>query len=281
MSSFSNIELRRCRPLLGTFVEITAGGPEEAALHAAVNAAFVAIERVQSLMSAHDPDSELSRVNREASLGPVKISTETREVLGRADQLARASEGAFDVTIAPTLAQWGFLPPNLRRKNAGDWQDLLLLDGDRVFFLRPMAVDLGGIAKGFAVDQAIETLRELGVVSGVVNAGGDLRVFGGGGSVAHVRRPSRPQSFARTIHLVNSALATSSPCFTERRLRDRSVSHLVNPRTRVAITGARSVTVRASECWMADALTKVVLNAPWLAGDLLSKYRADAIILEE
>ncbi len=291
-----SISIRRCRPLLGTFVEITAQWsaglrpgakmltPANApgrrpALHDAVDSAFAAVERMQNLLSAHDPASELSRLNREAAAQAVTVSPETFDVLRCAHRLATESGGAFDYTVAPTLARWGLLPANLHRENPGTWRDVLLLRGRKVLFLRPLALDLGGIAKGFAVDAAIEVLRAHGAESAVVNAGGDLRVFGPQPSTIHLRHPAAPQTFAHTIRLQRAALATSSPCFTECGWRGQRVSHLVNPLQAVAITGQVSVSVRAQECWLADAMTKVVLNAPRRAEKLLAKYEAEAFML--
>lgn len=271
---------RRCRPLLGTFVEITTTGLDERRVQRSVNAAFGCMERVQRLMSVHDPASELSRVNAEALFRPVKVSDETFEVLRRGLELARASAGAFDFTVAPTLARWGLLPPHLRRRGScGCWEDVELLAGRRVRFTKPLAADLGGIAKGYAVDAAIETLRDSGVSSAFVNAGGDLRVFGSAPFIVHLRHPLHAHLLPRAMQLRDAALATSSPCFTERRWQQRAVSHLVNPLNHCAVTGGISVTVRAGECWLADALTKVVFNAPLLAERLLTQHNAEAFIL--
>lgn len=279
MNSPLRAEIRRCRPLLGTFVEVTASGLAEGDLQGAVNSAFAAIEHIHNLLSVHEPDSELSYLNREAILRPVAVSRETFAILRRAHKLASESGGAFDHTVAPVLARWGLLPPALRRGKAGTWRDVLLLRGYKVQFLQALAVDLGGIAKGFAVDVAIKTLKRHAVNGAVVNAGGDLRVFGSQPSTVYIRHPAQPQLFAQTVQLRNCAMATSSPCFTEKRWCGKSVSHLVNPIARSAITGATSVSVRASECWLADALTKVVLNAPQRAHKLLAEYRAEAFVL--
>ncbi|MDD5140410.1 MAG: FAD:protein FMN transferase [Verrucomicrobiales bacterium] len=290
----SEPKIRRCRPLLGTFVEITASGnawhrlglnpaldlPSRcSAFHEAVDAAFAAMKKIQNMMSAHDPASELSLLNREAAHRIVTVSRETYEVLRRADRMAVESKGAFDYTVAPTLARWGLLPATLQCENAGNWRDVLLLRRRQVRFLRPLTLDLGGIAKGFAVDQAIEVLREHGVASAMVNAGGDLRVFGAQSSRIHLRHPSQPQQFAHRIELAQAALATSSPCFTEKNLHGQRVSHLVDSIRQTAVTGVISVSVRAQECWLADALTKVVLNAPQLAQKMLAKYGAEAFVL--
>jgi thiamine biosynthesis lipoprotein len=279
MTSRSDIEIRRCRPLLGTFVEITASGPDEAGLQDSINAAFAAVENIQSLMSAHDPASELSRLNRAAISRPVVVSRELFAVLRRADRLAAETDGAFDYTIGPVLARWGYLPASLKRKRSGDWRHVLLLPGRSVYFLHPLALDLGGIAKGFAVDAAIRVLGRRGAASAIVNAGGDLRVFGARPAVVHLRHPSVPQVLAQRLELADGALATSSPCFTERRWHRRPVSHLVNPLDGNAVTGNLAVSVRAAECWLADALTKAVLNAPDAAEAVLRRHGAEAFVL--
>jgi len=279
MTSSSKSEIRRCRPLLGTFVEITASGADESGLNVAINAAFSAIEKIQRSMSVHDETSELSVVNRYAAIRPVSVSRELFQVLRRADKLAAESGGAFDYTIAPILAQWGLLPQYLVGRRLGSWRDVLLLRGRKVYFLQPLALDLGGIAKGFAVDAAIEVLRKRGVAGAVVNAGGDLRSFGSSSEI-YLRHPENPQAFLKKISIRNCALATSSPCFTEKTFGGSRVSHLVNSLGRTAVTGAISVSVCAKECWLADALTKVVLNAPDRARKLLEKYDAEAFMVK-
>ena len=109
----------RCRPLLGTFVELKASGLNDNALTRAVEKAFAHIERIQSLMSVHDDATELSLVNTEAFLRPVKVSDETFAVLERGLDIARVSGGAFDFTIAPVLAHWGLLPATLHYRGCG------------------------------------------------------------------------------------------------------------------------------------------------------------------
>jgi thiamine biosynthesis lipoprotein len=170
------------------------------------------------------------------------------------------------------------LPAGLGRTNPGGWRDVRLLGQRQVRFVRPLALDLGGIAKGFAVDKALEVLRAGGVTAALINAGGDLRVLGPEPFLVHLRHPSRPQAFTRAIELNGCALATSSPCFTERRWRGRRVSHLVDPLRQTAITGGVSVSVRAGECWLADALTKIALNSPALAERLLARHGAEAFV---
>jgi len=265
--------------MLGTFVEITASSSNDELIERSINEAFNRIQQIHDLMGVHDPDSELSQVNALALNRDIAVSDDTFAVLERGLELARDSGGAFDFTVAPTLARWGLLPTHLvRASDSGNWEDVKLLSGRRVRFTKPLAIDVGGIAKGYAVDAAIEVLRCAGATSAMVNAGGDLRVFGRETSVIHLRHPARIHSLPHSIELKDAALATSSPIMTECRWREQTVSHLVNPGNRHAITGNVSVTVRADECWLADALTKVVFNAPALAERLMNQHNAEAFV---
>src|SRR5476651_2651527 len=208
--------IRRARPLLGTIVEITVVGAASPAATRALNAAFAAIERVQARMSYHDPASELSAINRDAARRPTRISRPLADVLRAAVALAQETDGAFDPTIAPVLAGWGLLPRldgRTGRERRASWRDIELSAGRLVRFHAPLHLDLGGIAKGFAVDQAIACLRQRGVPAALVNAGGDLRAFGRRAWPIVVRDPSQPGSAAAELSLRNAAVATSAHYF--------------------------------------------------------------------
>lgn len=279
MTSCSGNEVRRCRPLLGTFVEIRANGLSVPALTDAVDAAFSAIEVVHRLMSVHDELSEISEINRSAYRRPVCVSVPTFDVLSLGLNIASRSNGAFDFTHGSTLARWGFLPRHLARHHSGDWRDVRLLSKRRVSLNRPLTIDLGGIAKGYAVDSAIKVLQHRRVRSGCVNAGGDLRAFGPGTMTVYLRHPGTPRRPMHPIRLHNTALATSSPCFTRSDRNGNAISHLVSGTGHTAVTRCVSVSVRSRQCCIADALTKVVLNASDNAERLLAEFDAEAIIL--
>jgi FAD:protein FMN transferase len=179
MRSHSNIEIRRCRPLLGTFAEVAAFGRKAADLERGIDAAFAAVEKVCRLMSYHNPQSDVSRMNREAFPKSVVVDPWTWRVVQAAQQFAEESDGTFNITITPSLISWRYLPRlGYRFDRAATWRHIFLRENHRVFFCPQLIVDLGGIAKGFAVDRAVDALKENGVENGIVNAGGDLRVFG-------------------------------------------------------------------------------------------------------
>ena len=273
-------EIHRARPLLGTLVEIrvAVAGPR-APLHAAVDAAFAAVEQVHRLMSFHEAGSEVSALNREALQRPLRVDAQTWAVLAAAQRLSQLSEGAFDISVGARLQDWGYLPPGPGPiSSEGNWTDIELLDDSRVRFHRPLRIDLGGIAKGYAVDCAIAVLREAEINSALVNAGGDLRVLGPPQQVL-LRHPQNPAFSAHALSLCDEALATSANYYARRTSASGEVSPLLDPRSRQPWLGDASVSVRAADCLNADALTKVVLfAAPETAARVLEACDARAYV---
>ena len=261
MSAPLPVELRRARPLLGTLVEITARGASELDGMRAIDDGFATVAHVQRLMSFHDRHSDLSRLNRLAHRVPVRVHPWTWRVLRAAQNLSRATRGAFDVTVGAELVQLGYLPrPRRTLQHARScWKDVRLLAGHRVRFARPLYIDLGGIAKGFAVDRAVATLRASGVIAGLVNAGGDLRVFGDVERTIHVRHPGAPGMLVPCARLASGALATSASYFSQRQWRGRTVTPVIDKTRSHSSAVSFSASVFAPSCMVADALTKVVL----------------------
>jgi len=281
MRSHSNIEIRRCRPLLGTFVEITACGRDERLLVRGIEGGFDAIERVNRLMSFHDPLSDVSRMNRDAFPKGVNVHPWTWQVMKVSKRFAEESLGTFDITVAPWLTKWNYLPR--RRYQFGPTassRDIFLRRNYEVFFRRELIVDLGGIAKGFAIDRAVDALKENGIGCGIVNAGGDLRSFGPASHLVHVRHPADPARVAGAVRLRERSMATSGIYFERRKYKGQYVSPLLDGRNDRSARELISVSVAAVECMNADALTKIVFAMREEAADLLAQYRADALLLE-
>ena len=271
----------RARPLLGTVVEIAATGAADR-VQQAISQAFAVVAEVHTLMSYQDPESELSRINRLGFAGPLTVHAHTWQVLRTAQELAEASAGLFDISIAPTLTRLGFLPrhPDFPRASRhGNWRHVALLPGQRVQLLRHLRLDLSGIAKGYAVDCAIHAQQSAGMCAGRVNAGGDLRVFGTPQTL-YVRAPQAPTQALPLLQLTEGAAATSAAYFSQRRHRQRSVAPLIHPHTRSACSSERSITVLAPNCMHADALTKIVQADPAQATQILARYQARALIVE-
>lgn len=228
-------DVRRARPALGTLVEIRLR--DTPAAQRALERGFAAVDRVHRLMSRQEAESDVARIARAAPGEPVVIDPWTDEVLRRAKELHTLSGGLFDCTVAPGA-----------RSSLGDLQ---LLGNGVAVALRPIGLTLDGIAKGYAVDRAVEALRAAGAEGGVVNAGGDLRVFGEEAESVHVRHPGSPGQLLFIGEVREAAVASSGRYFSD--------SALVDPRTMRAHPTRWSATVIAADCTTADALTKPCL----------------------
>ncbi|HEX5055094.1 MAG TPA: FAD:protein FMN transferase [Gammaproteobacteria bacterium] len=257
---------RRMRPLLGTFVEIGAriGAGGGAAANAAITAAFAGIETIQRLLSFHDPDSDLSRLNRrpgdEIELHPLSL-----RVLRLARCFTRASGGLFNCTVGGALVRLGRLPDH----GGPPPLDFGIADDIEIFpergsarLRRPLRITLDGIAKGYAVDHGVLILRRHGADSGWINAGGDLRVFGD--MKLPVRRPEPDGGFTSFGELQLTALATSR---VQNIPDDRFPGFIVAAGSDAPPKGVWSVL--AAQAWRADALTKVAALAQDAAREAL------------
>jgi thiamine biosynthesis lipoprotein len=268
--------IRRARPLLGTFVEIAAAGATPPALEAAVEGAFATIAMVHRLMSFHDADSDVSRLNRAAASDAVQVHGWTYQVLETAVDLNRRSDGVFDVAIAPVPRDMG-APP---RMSAHSSYSVHLLPENRVRFSdRDVTIDLGGIAKGFAVDRAIVALRSHGVTDGLVNAGGDLAAFGTRSYPVDIRNPRTPDRTMCRVFLSNAALASSARQFDPQRSDRTTACTIIDPATGLRVQAIHGATVRAPSCMIADALTKIIMNAGETGAPLLEAFDARALFV--
>jgi FAD:protein FMN transferase len=247
MSFFSPLaEVRRMRPLLGTYVEVAACAADPPGV---IAAAFDVIETAQRLWSFHDPGSELSALNR-APGKAVNLSSSSIRLLRLAIAICHASAGRFNCMVGGELVLRGSLPDHgpVAPIAIGRADDLELGCG-WARLRRPVRVTLDGIAKGYAVDLAVRTMKKRGACHGWVNAGGDLRVFGD--KPLFVHRRELDGSLAPLGWLKEAALASSragpdgDPSFA---------SDIVGARDSSAV-----LSVLACRAWLADALTKVAL----------------------
>ena len=269
--------MKRCKPLLGTFVEISA---QQDNAEKAIDLAFYAIERVQRLMSFHDQHSELSTINRASHLRPISIDPWTSQIIRIAQDIHQHSDGLFNCGIGHRLVAAGLLPRNIDISihGFGGIEDLRFIDEDRVRSTLPLCLDLGGIAKGFAVDRAVQALISSGVECGCVNAGGDMRIFGKKAQAVHIRNPQAPSNVIEIGSLTNGAIATSGFYFLN---RDKSLNHIINPLASndsvIDTAFSESFSIVANECVYADALTKVLILSKQTNHPCFKRYEAQAI----
>jgi len=259
---------RRARPLLGTLVEIEARGADAAR---AVDAGFAAVARVQRLMSRFEADSDIGRLNAAPPGVPVTVDADTLAVLRLAAELECASGGAF----------------RSARGGAGVGMDgpAWTIDGDAVCKHAPLLFDLGGIAKGHAVDCAIDAMLAIpgpAPMLALVNAGGDMRHAGTEPVRVALRDPSAPARTAMVWTLHNAALASSAaggltPAPDTRDAPPRiHASHGAAP-----LPSQAGASVLAPTCMLADALTKVVLLCHDPAHPLLARHGARTLLYRD
>lgn len=247
--------ITQMRPLLGTFVEVGARGHTGQA-EAAVRSAFARIALVQRLLSFQDPDSELSRLNRAGGAG-MALHPVAWRVLRLARAMTRASDGLFNCTVGGKLVRLGALPDHGdgHMLDAGDAGDIECGAG-AVRLKRPVRLTLDGIAKGYAVDLAIDAMRRAGAQAGWVNAGGDLRVFG-----ALTLAVQRREADGRRTMLGGVREAAIASSRVDSRY-DADFPALVVSATAGGLAEAGMWSVLARRAWRADALTKVAALAP-------------------
>jgi thiamine biosynthesis lipoprotein len=271
--------VNRARPLLGTLVEIVLRGESEPTLHAAAANAFDAMERVHRLMSSHSETSDVTRLNRQASRRTIAVDEQTWSVLDLARKVSAATDGVFDVTVGGRMMQQGMLPRLAEGPFDAEasFEHIELMGGSRVRFHRALAIDLGGIAKGYAVDRAVEVLGKWPGVTGWVNAGGDLRSFGADPVPVRVRDPYRPSQTAALAMVRNGAFATTARYSLDSGLS--TAGTLLDPRSSARPRGIRSASVRAASCAVADALAKSVFLLERRAASILPKFAASGFLI--
>ncbi len=245
------------------------------AAEGAVATAFQRIKQINDIMTDYDSDSELSRLSQTSGQDrAVPVSPDLWVVLARAQELAQRSHGAFDVTVGPYVNLWRYArsqgklpdPARLAKARLAVGYNKMQLDAEHraVKLLAPnMRLDLGGIAKGYAVDQALRVLGRRGIASALVSGGGDMAVSGPppGKEGWRIELPPLDASNAppaRFVVLTQAGISTSGDLFQRLEINGVRFSHIVDPRTGMGLTDHSLVTVIAGDDFTADGLTKVM-----------------------
>lgn len=270
-------EISRCKPLLGTYVEldIFSKSLSESALLSLSQRAFDEIQWIHSLMSFHESNSDVSSINQFAYKTAVKISKDTRRVLEFALHLSEQSDGIFDISIAPALVEQGLLPdPKIATDKSASWQNIGL-NKEGVIFTKPLLIDLGGVAKGYAVDRAYSALQEAINEDGLevrINAGGDLKMSHWQEQPLRINTPFANNLY-RDILMLDSAVATSGEYFLEGK-------HAIVVKGESPIAPRPlSASVFSDSCMVSDALTKLVFLTP-NPRKILKQHNAKAFIIQ-
>ena len=257
--------LRRSENIMGTRVSVELWDDASGRAADCARRVFDEMRRIDALMSPFRTDSEVAAINRDAAIEAVAISPELYDLIERSLEFSRLSDGAFDISFASVGYRYdyrrGIRPDDdsiHRMIDNIDYRQIRLENG-RIRFGKPgMRIDLGGIAKGHAVDRSIELLRDCGIEHALVSAGGDSRLLGdrnGRPWMIGIRHPRRDDAVALRLPLENSAISTSGDYERFFISNGERVHHIINPRTGKSAGNSWSSTVIGPDATTTDALS--------------------------
>lgn len=273
-----NAIVKETQLLMGAAVEISVADRDIDRITKlnAITKAFGRIKEIDALMSFFNKESEVSRINDFADVRPMQVGSDTIKVIKRADELNKITEGAFDITVAPLVELWGFGRRGDVSKIPSDEEvketlkivgmDKLKIDyaGKTVGFkCTGTKIDLGGIATGYAVDCAIEVLKENGIKNAMINAGGDIFCMGGPSRnrvwKIGIQHPRIRSGLLDSAYVKDKAIATSGDYEKFFFWKEKRISHIIDPRTGMTVTGTpASVTIIAPDCMTADGFSTAI-----------------------
>jgi FAD:protein FMN transferase len=263
--------MSREEAIMGTAIRAELWHEDSATGEAALDAVMEEMHRIDRAMSPFKPESELSRINREAAEAPVPISVEMFELLERSVEFSKLSGGAFDITFAGVGCMFDYrngVKPTEEEITTAlpsvNYRHIRLERRQRTiqFARGGVRIDLGGIAKGYAVDNCVALLKERGVNEALVVAGGDSRVLGdrrGRPWMIGIRDPRRKGAMVAMMPLVDAAVSTSGD-YERYFVEANGVRHhhILDPRTGKSAMGARSVTIIGPDATTTEGISKSV-----------------------
>jgi thiamine biosynthesis lipoprotein len=286
------LRLEESLDAMGTTYTVTLYGYSEDQMEAAVEAAFNEVRRLDQMMSNYLPASELSGVNRHAAERPVKVTPEFFNLLADCMEYSRQSQGAFDITVGPLMKVWGFykgaghLAPKEEvaraLKKVGYKNVILDRENRTVRFAQPgVELDPGGIGKGYAVDRMVDILKENGIASALVSAGGSSIYalgapdHGEQGWEVKIRDPKNARKTVEDVYLKNQSMSTSGSYEKFFEADGRVYSHIMDPRTGFPAQGMLSASVITPRTLDSEAWTKpyFILGRQWAAKHKPADFR--------
>ena len=265
--------------LMGTTVETTARSSDINYCKQALVAAYEEMQRVENLLSCQKDSSEISEINRAAGIHPVKVSYETLSILIRSKKYSQKYNGVFDVTIGPLSDLWGFsedkeivLPEDEKIKELTklvNYDEIIINEKDTMVFLKKkdMSIDLGGIAKGYAIDRGSAVLKDMGITNFILNAGGDIYVSGTKDEETlwkvGIKHPRNTNDLIAEFDLKDYAVATSGDYERFKIINGKRYHHILDPATGYPGTLSESSTILAPTAEEADATATYVFLLGW------------------
>lgn len=288
---------KKSKALLDTFVTITVVAESKDTADKAIENAFDVIEEFGNLINFYSDKSELSAINRNAGIREVRVSPETLDIIEKALYVSEKSGGAFDPTIGPEIKLWDFLNkikpsdveiqkklPLVNYKN-------IVIDRDKSTVLlkkKDMLLDLGGIAKGYAADLAVQSLKQKGISAGLVAVAGDIKSFGLKPDkkpwvvgIKNPRQKNNDDEVFATINLSGMAISSSGDYERYFIINGQRFHHLLIPKTAYPASTCQSVSVIAEQGAMTDAFsTALFILGPEKGLGLAKEMGMDAMIID-
>ncbi len=261
------------RKKMGSRFEITAVHADRQRASDAIGAAYAEIDRLEALISSWNPESQTSELARTAGTVPARVHDDLFGLIRRSLKVAKLTDGAFDISFAGAGRLWNFkadpprLPDDAQLKQAlrlVDYRKIAVDVDSRTVLLEEagMRIGFGGIGKGFAANRAAAVMREMGITSGVVNAGGDLLAFGeqenGDLWTVSIADPKNPGEVFARLGISNQAVVTSGDYESFFEIDGKRYAHILDPRTGYPVSELASVTIVCPDAELADALATAV-----------------------
>jgi thiamine biosynthesis lipoprotein len=260
--------------VMGTFANIIAVADDTRTAKFSIGAAYEALNRIESMMSTYDPDSQISQVNKNAHKEPVFVNPELLDVISTAVKYSEKTDGAFDITVGPVIDLWKKAEKKKKAPTKKQLEDARAkvgykkimfgpFGGTIKFAVKGMRLDLGGIAKGYAIDLAVKAMQQAGAKGGMVDVGGDIRCFGAQPNgrdnwLVGLQDPALENALLLVLKLNDMAVATSGDYQRFVVVEGQKHSHIIDPQTSSSADQLSSVTIIAAKAADADALATAV-----------------------
>jgi len=273
-SVFSQVQRSRLVTLMGSKFEITLVDKDSLSAERNIDKSVSEIRRIENLISEWNPETQISEVNRNAGIKPVKVDAEVFALTEKGIYFSELTDGAFDISIVAMDKIWKFddsmneLPSeeSIRNsiKNVG-YQNIILDKTNSTIFLKNkgMKIGFGSIGKGYAADKTRELMKSFGVKAGIINASGDLSTWGtqpdGTPWAIGINNPFRDDTIAAVLYLKENAVTTSGSYEKYAEINGKRYSHIMNPKTGYPSTGLTSVTVVGPNATMANGFSTSIM----------------------
>ncbi len=286
---------KETRPSMYTVVSITVVGTSDDQARKVIDASYAELDRLAALLNFYSDKSEISLINRNAGVAPVKVSPDTLDIIEKAVYVSEMTDGAFDVTVGPLVKLWDMEKKIVPDKKAiaeamqrVGYKNIMIDKSASTVFLKKSGaqIDLGGIIKGYAADKVVQLLKQNGIQAGIVAVGGEVRSFGkkpdGTAWVVGIQNPRQKgpnDEVVATVELSDKATSTSGDYNKYFEKDGVRYHHLLDPKTGFPSKNCGSVTVIANNATTSDGFSKIFILGPDKGLEVAKKVGFEAVFI--